>query len=135
MTPQQLARRLAVTPYQMNGRSLDGLDCFGLIEVWHLKLFDIEIRDRGNHTSDSGGMSDGFNSRQVWKLIDQPIDHCVVVMKGLLAGKLVRAGHCGIYFNDNVLHTERTGGFQCLPFTDTQIRRKVHALAIHRDLA
>lgn len=132
MTPEKLARDvLPLVPYKRHGRDLQGMDCFGLVETWFRELHGIEIDDREAQTSDPAGFSNGYSLKSKWNPLEAPVDHCVVVMKSLMGRQIIREGHCGIYWNGLVIHTDEGTGFQAIPITDPSIKRKITDLRIH----
>lgn len=119
MIPEQLITQILGTPYAPGGSSFDGLDCFGVVEVWYRKILGIEVVDRASHPPTHGGLQRGFDSATDWQEIDAPEDHCLVLMQ---AGRL-KHGHIGVFYRGNIIHSDRKNN-ACVsqPLSDRQIK-------------
>ncbi len=126
--------RLSMTPYLPEGRDWYGVDCFGLVELWHREQLGIDIRDRTEHESTPNGFQGGYDAQSEWIACQEPVDHAVIVMRSLWNNVIVPYGHCGIYWQGEVIHIEAQGGFQCQPFHDRRIVGRVTDIRIHEQV-
>lgn len=130
-----LLARLMVTPYLDGGGTWDGLDCWGLVEVWHLHGFGIRINDRGTITPGPAGIQTGFDAHR-WVEINEPVDHAVAIMRSVvsLGGRRqsVQHGHCGVVWRGRIIHTERGVG-TCVQSVDS-LRGRVSCWLMHPEV-
>lgn len=88
--------------YMKGARAYPYLDCWGLVEMYYRRELHIDIsRLRAYET-----LENGLNAQSNFKRIEKPIDNCVVIY--LLRGKAI---HCGIFLDNNLLHTNER--FNC----------------------
>lgn len=121
-----------MVPYLRNGTDMRGLDCWGLVEVWHRDVLDIDLKDRQAHTSAPEGLSAGFDARSDW-LPAEPQDHAVWTARAVSdAGVIIHHGHCGIVWQGNAYHMHHEGGFQHAPVTDRSLR--INGFWLHKCL-
>ena len=132
MTPQDLLLKLPMVPYEPEGQDMRGLDCFGLVEIWHKFILGIEIDDRQARKSHPRGFASGYTDAKHWLEIGAPIDHCVVVMRSMLGSRVIDHGHCGIYYGGFVHHLETSDGFECVPIRE--IEHRITDLRIHQEI-
>lgn len=125
-----LIRRLECVPYVAGGRDWSGMDCFGLVELWHRHL-GVEINDRGEAETDPEGLAAGYARKALWQQMSDPIDHCVIIMRAPFNGEVFKFGHCGMYYNGYVYHTSKGTGFQCQNYTDRKIIKRVTDIRKH----
>lgn len=124
-------KRVQYLPYVPGGNSWSGIDCFGLVELWHRELLGIEVVDRGEHSNTPEGMAGGYRSTSDFIQQSEPSDHCVIIMKSAESGTIVRYGHCGMHWQGNVYHIDREGGFRCQPLQS--VLRRVTDYRKHKD--
>ncbi len=109
MTKQEIIKKYLGIPYKHQGRSLEGLDCWGLILAVYadlgFKLWDIEE----DYTEDWSWKEKNYfieNYHKQWQRVDKPY-----IFDGVLFhnGKGI-ANHGGIYLGDDkFLHTCKAG--------------------------
>lgn len=130
MTPEKMIDALLVVPYVEGAGELTGADCWGIIELWHRYVLNIELSDRAKHPAGHGGLQSGFDVAEMWRDLDEPEDNCLVVMRshGFLAG------HVGIYYQGSVLHSDVGHGCVFQPFKHRTIMTRVTKFAIHNTL-
>ena len=114
--------QIQMVPYLENGRDLNGLDCFGLIEIWHREVLGIEIDDRIEQPSEPEGFEQGYLSQKDWVAVTEPENNAVAVMKALWNGSTHEYGHCGMIYEGRVYHFKPDHGFQHAPIDDRQLR-------------
>lgn len=109
MTEEQVINKYLGVPFQHQGRTMEGMDCYGLIiavyaDLGH-KLFDIE-EDYTEKWSWKGKNLFIENYYKQWAFVNEAQVFDVVLLGN---GKGV-ANHAGIMLKDNrVLHTCRAG--------------------------
>ena len=132
MTPDELLARLAPVPYLINGADFNGLDCWGLVEVWYRDVLGIEITDRKAHRSAPDGLSAGFDARLDW-IPTHEQNHAVWTARAFAGGGLIiKHGHCGILWQGRAYHMHRNGGFQHAHPGDRKLR--INGFWIHKCL-
>lgn len=122
MTPQELIHQLPMIPYVESERSFVGMDCFGLVEIWHKHILGIEVTDRKDHPGGSGGLLEGFEAREDWITLLEPENHSVAIMKAIWGEVVLEYGHCGMIWEGRVYHFKPDHGFQHSPVDDRQLR-------------
>lgn len=45
MTPDEFVRRAVGVPWRLGGASFAGMDCYGLVELWHREVFGRPLAD------------------------------------------------------------------------------------------
>ena len=120
MTPQAMIDALLDCPYVAGGGEIHGADCWGIVELWYLHVLGITLDDRAQHPPGHDGMQSGFDAASDWRPIDAPVNHCLVIMR---AGRL-EAGHVGVFFDGNVLHSDESHGCVYQSITDKWIKSK-----------
>lgn len=122
MTPNELIPQLPMVPYAEHGSDFIGMDCFGLIELWHREILGIEINDRQGHLAGSQGFSDGYDEKTDWITLERPENHAMAVMRAIWGGVDLKYGHCGMIWDGRVYHFKPDHGFQHSPFDNRQLR-------------
>jgi len=96
-------------PYKHHGRSLAGLDCFGLVIIFYAECYNIEISDYVYVKNwDECGLN--YIEEEYWKQfkkIDAPKRHCLVTFRAF--GTQIER-HIGIMMDDiSFLHVPISG--------------------------
>lgn len=93
--------RLIGLPYKSNGRTLEGVDCWGLVYLFHGGKIPSYV-DTYTDAEDGGQISSSIlTNKKEWEKVETPDygDVVVINIKGLPV-------HCGIYLDNNrILHT------------------------------
>lgn len=129
-----LIERLLRVPYMPGGSSFDGLDCWGLVEVWYLERFGMALRDRGRLEPSPLSVTAGYELSDAWRPGAHPQDDDLILMKARWAGEVIRYGHVGIYWQGSVLHTSIDHGTVCQPYRARHVESRVTAILRHRTL-
>ena len=134
MDVKQFIQKIQAAPYVENGNSHAGLDCFGLVELWHKQIFSIDIDDRNMLECSGEGFNAGYQAQKDWKVISEPLNHCVVIMKSFWDGTVQPYGHCGIFYDGSVYHTDKGSGFQVVSIKNKRLLGRISALRIHKGI-
>lgn len=122
MRPEELIPLLPMVPYVEHGGTLAGMDCFGLVELWHREVLGIDIMDRTAQPSEPKGFLEGYQSQKDWIELGGPENHAVAVMRAYWGGVVLDYGHCGMIWNGRVYHFKPDHGFQHAAIGDRQLR-------------
>lgn len=109
---------MLLVPHVPGQGTWQGADCWGIVELWYRHVLGIDVGDRSDIAPGATGLQSGFDAKSTWQPIDQPVDHCLVIMR---AGRL-SAGHVGIFYSGSVLHSSQ--GHDCVyqPITHRAVR-------------
>lgn len=121
MSPSQAIDALVHVPYAPGKGDMAGADCFGIVELYYRLVLGIEVTDRADHPAGHGGLQAGFDAAANWVSIQQPEDHCLVIMRA----KVLLAGHIGIYHSGHVLHSDESHGCVFEPINGRFIRSRI----------
>lgn len=105
-------RDLLGIPFTNRGRTLDGLDCYGLVmEVY--KKFDITLPEYNADFDDTENITKIIRKQmredKLWKRLDKPKTPCVVAIRYGVPRPMVN--HCGVYIGDGLfMHTRSKTG-------------------------
>ena len=91
-------------PYLNRGRDRDGLDCWGIVQLWYAEQLGVEVPDylwAYTHAEDGGSVAAAINENKVnWQKVDQPDYGDVLVFR--ILGQPI---HVGIKLHeDDFLH-------------------------------
>jgi cell wall-associated NlpC family hydrolase len=125
--PNLVIDTLLQVPYRPGGSEIWGADCWGIVELWYDLALGIKLDDRSNHEPGEAGLQAGFNAAQHWQKIEQPEDHCLVIMRA----KGFEAGHVGVFYGGSVLHSDEQHGCVYQPISDRFIRSKITRFLKH----
>lgn len=132
MTPERLIQVILTVPYQRGGHDLSGLDCWGVVEVWHRELLGLELNDRVRARAPTPrGLARAFSTRESWIGVDGPEDGAVAVMRTILGAVVLEAGHVGIVWKGRVLHSAEGVGPALVPLES--LKDRVSGYYVHRD--
>jgi cell wall-associated NlpC family hydrolase len=97
-------------PYKHMGRTVDGLDCWGLVKMIYLDLLRVELLDIGEEYPEDWSWKgkDLFmeNYQKQWERVERPLPIDVVLLNN---GTGV-ANHAGVMLNDrNFIHCIKAG--------------------------
>lgn len=122
---------IRTVPYQAGGTDLGGFDCWGLVEIWFKHWFRKTLIERQSGQSQPAEMLRQYHRfRKECVRLNKPENHCIVIMYDE-ESRVPREGHCGIYFNSNVLHMERGLGLCNSGFSHPSIQRRLAGLYRH----
>lgn len=127
MTPDAMINSLLSVPYAAGQGTLAGADCWGVVELWYRHVLGIEVTDRSGFPAGNEGLQAGFDARSVWKSIDAPADHCLVILRF----RHLQAGHVGIYWQGSVLHSSEGHGCVYQPISHRLIRPRITRFLEH----
>ncbi|MGV8830350.1 MAG: NlpC/P60 family protein [Devosia sp.] len=127
MLPSQAIDSLLTVPYAPGQGDLAGADCWGIVELWYRHVLGIEVTDRAEFPAGNEGLQAGFDARSVWQPIDEPADHCLVILRF----RHLDAGHVGIFYQGSVLHSSEGHGCVYQPITHRLIRPRITRLLAH----
>lgn len=91
-------------PYENRGRTRDGVDCWGLVQLWYREQLDVDVPDylwAYTAANDKESVSDAIEENKAnWKKVDEPEYGDVLVFR--IMGYPM---HVGIKLNgDDFLH-------------------------------
>lgn len=91
-------------PYENRGRTRDGVDCWGLVQLWYREQLDVDVPDylwAYTAANDKESVSDAIEENKAnWKKVDEPAYGDVLVFR--IMGYPM---HVGIKLNgDDFLH-------------------------------
>jgi cell wall-associated NlpC family hydrolase len=107
------ADRFLTVPFLSRGRSYDGADCWGLVWLYHRDMLGIGIDDWAEVPARSLRRISRLiaEHKRAWRVVTEPRDGDVVVMRSLSAGGPITDTHVGVVVNRRfVLHTEEQTG-------------------------
>jgi len=111
VTLEQFVFKVLAVPFIDRGRDWDGLDCWGLVRLAYLEIYDIELpsfADRYERSNDYETVTEIIKLEKdgVWNEVDTPREGDGALLK--LAG---HPTHVGLMVDPlRVLHTERNIG-------------------------
>lgn len=107
MASRQFIQDFIGAPYENDGRTTSGIDCWGLVVRYYSHVLEETIPDwrRGDNSRSwvARLMTGGMQQDMAW--LDEPVEHCIAVGQGQRA-----AHHAGIFTNGGILHASRTHG-------------------------
>lgn len=98
-------------PYTPQGRSVEGIDCWGLVMLYHLKTFGYELPEHPTHPDNLKKMLREFKleteNNPIWNEVLIP-QHGTIVAAGQGKG----FHHVGVFLEDanSILHTYKEAG-------------------------
>jgi len=128
MTPDRLIGQLQSVPYIAGRGDMSGADCWGVVELWYRYILGIKLDDRSAHPPGHEGLQSGFDVADEWLEIEKPENNCLVIMR---AGHL-DAGHVGVFYEGNVLHSAKTHDCILQPITHRFIKSKITRFLKHK---
>ena len=137
MTPNEVIQRVLVTPYIEGGSDWTGLDCWGVVERWHADIHGVALPDRGAIDPGILGMQAGFQaSGSRWIELERPQPHAVAILRtaAVVEGRRIalQHGHCGVFWQGRLLHSEATSGPKLEPVE--AIASRVTCWLLHPDV-
>lgn len=90
------------TPYEFGGRSIDGLDCYGLVKRIYADQYGIDLPDWQVDPVDLVGVNNTIVSvldSGDFEELETPVEGCFVICYRTRA-----AHHIGLYYGDGVIH-------------------------------
>lgn len=114
------------------GRSMDGLDCWGLVRLVMLNEKGIELPTYGEISATELMQVTRTIARdsklEPWHVVKRPQPFDVLVMRG-------NPLHVGIMLSDKlILHIEEATNSVCIPITHASIKQRIIGIHRHRDL-
>ena len=104
-------------PFAWDGRSRDGVDCWGLLMLFHAEVFRLALPDwrRGDHGRAWIAATIAEQAKSHWRGLERPHDGAIVMALAGASPSLPgdpRAAprHVGIYWRGGVLHATDTRG-------------------------
>lgn len=129
-----LINRLMAIPYVRGRGDATGCDCWGLVEFWYRERLGIELQDRSNIEPGPSGLAAGFANQSQWVNVEFPQNDDLVILRSRWNGETLDHGHCGIFWNGNLIHTEEQAGPSCQPMKARQIASRVTCYLRHVSL-
>ena len=123
--------RFLSIPYGEGGSDWNSCDCYGLVELWYLERFGIELRERGEIMSSPAGLQEGFDKATDWVSVRVPQNDDLIVMRGMHGKTALLSGHIGIYWNGSVIHTQPLHGCVMQPIEGRQIKPRITSIQRH----
>jgi hypothetical protein len=130
LSPAECIDRLLTVPFRLGAGAWSGTDCWGVVELYYRHVLGIEVMDRSNNPPGHGGLQAGFDKYQDWTPIRKAEDHCIVVMRT----HALKAGHIGVHYQGNVVHTDEHHGCIVQSLRHREIRTKVTVFGRHHEI-
>lgn len=133
--PAKLAQALMMTPYVERGESWAGADCWGVALLWYANRHGIELADRGDIAPGPAGIEAGMAgaAERGWLTVSEPRADDLIVMASTVKRQRIEHGHCGVYHDGMVLHSEKGSGCKREPYS--ALARRVTAILRRAELA
>lgn len=112
--------------FKEKGRSLDGLDCWGLVRLVYNLDRDIELPsylDQYNTTNDRDALAELITAEKEskWQSVDQPQEFDVIILR--MRGVPMHVGL--VTYGKNMIHSARGVGVSHEPFNNLRWKDKV----------
>lgn len=115
-------------PYAPGKGTFSGADCWGIVELWYKHVLGLVLNDRAEHPVGHKGVQSGFRCAMNWQKIDRPEDHCLVILR---EGGF-EAGHVGVFYNGDVLHSSKAHGCVLEPLKRLLLKSQVTCFLRHK---
>ena len=132
LKPDDFAR----LPYTDEGRSREGVDCYGLVWLWYRDVLGVDIPIYNDvPPSDRGKVREMMErQRAEWIVVDDPREHDVCMMRGL-DPRFKGPGHIGIVMpKRRVMHMTARFGVTVPRLSDPEIKTRIIEFGRHISL-
>jgi cell wall-associated NlpC family hydrolase len=76
-----LYSKLLGVPYKKNGRDYDGLDCYGLIQLYYREKLGIYLPEYVTPENDNMVSQIVMEGKQLWEELEKPAPDCAVLFR------------------------------------------------------
>lgn len=123
------------TQYKRGGSNIKtGCDCYGLWEVWLKTLFGINSHMRTGNGDPIDFYKNYKKHEQSYTALDKPVNHSLVLM--YTTGRKRRfVGHCGVYWNGQVVQMEEGSGCYAPMYSKLKAEQRLVGQYLHPQLA
>jgi hypothetical protein len=105
--PDDFVNNWIGAPFRWDGRSREGVDCWGLVWLWHRDCLGLALPDwiKGNRSRGWAHRIIAEEHAAHWHKLDKPEPHAIV-----LTLPAARPAHLGIFWRGGVLHADERAG-------------------------
>jgi hypothetical protein len=119
--PDRFVNQWIGTPFRWDGRSLEGVDCWGLVWCWHHDVLGIVLPDwiKGERSRGWCHRLMAEEHAEHWTALEGPRDHAIV-----LTMPASRPAHLGMMWRGGVLHADEAAGVVWHPLARYRIAHR-----------